>query len=760
MKLLYKESVTTPATWTTKLYSIRFDKLNARFFGAIKLMAFCMMLSWQFNANAQCSTCTNGTTSTNAAITVTSGQAKCLTFNGNYNKAISVTSGTLCIGSTTTWNTATFSASGTCTINNYGTSSLAITIGSGVTFNNYGTYTGSMTVNGGTVVNMSGGTFSPSSLNPSSGSITNNSGGAATIPASTTFSTGSSFTNNGTVTMGAFTINSGASVTLTGTTQTLNGSVTNSGSFTYAGPGTLTGSLTINSGTTNIISGGLTVTGSVSNNGSISLSGGLTVNGAYSDNTGATITASSNSVCNFVSVGGSIGTNTTYNGNSNGLMVTPTPSCGACLTNGALAGTTAQPTAQPTLLTTAFATGSSVTVGYTAASPAPAGYIILRSVGSSAPSDVPVDGTTYTVGTTIGSCTVAAISSTTSITDNVNLSANCGNNVYYRIFSYNGAGKCINYLTTTPLTGSKAIPAIPTLSITPTNVRCFGASNGSAALTVTGSSSPYTYLWSNGSTVQNPSNLAVGTNTVTVTNYYGCTTTASTTLTQPASGFTTSLVTRGTCGTGTGNIDLTVSGATSPYTYLWSNAATSQDLTGVAPATYTVTVTDANSCTTSTSSTVSVSLAVTLSMASSNVSCFGGSNGSATPTPVTGSSPYTYVWSTGATTQGISGVVAGTYNVTVTDSKNCTVSASKPITQPAAVTGSISGTNITTCYGAISGAATLTPSGGTSPYTYLWSSTATTQNISSIGAGTYTVTITDANSCTGTSSVTITQPTQ
>ena len=142
-----------------------------------------------------------------------------------------------------------------------------------------------------------------------------------------------------------------------------------------------------------------------------------------------------------------------------------------------------------------------------------------------------------------------------------------------------------------------------------------------------------------------------------------------------------------------------------------------------------------------------------------NVSCNGGNNGTATVTPTGGTPGYTYLWSPGGqTTQSISGLAAGTYTVTVTDSKGCTTTASYTVTQPAVLVATASGTNVS-CFGGNDGTATVSVTGGTAGYTYLWSPGGqTTQSISGLTAGTYSVTVTDSKGCTAVSSYTVTQP--
>ncbi len=120
---------------------------------------------------------------------------------------------------------------------------------------------------------------------------------------------------------------------------------------------------------------------------------------------------------------------------------------------------------------------------------------------------------------------------------------------------------------------------------------------------------------------------------------------------------------------------------------------------------------------------------------------------------------YTYSWSTGATTSSVSSLSAGTYTILVTDAHGCTATGSVTITQPAAVllANATVNTNVS-CNGGHNGSAQSAPSGGTSAYTYSWSTGATTSSVSSLSAGTYTILVTDAHGCTATGRVTITQP--
>ncbi|MDX2280653.1 MAG: SdrD B-like domain-containing protein, partial [Saprospiraceae bacterium] len=302
-------------------------------------------------------------------------------------------------------------------------------------------------------------------------------------------------------------------------------------------------------------------------------------------------------------------------------------------------------------------------------------------------------------------------------------------------------------------------PTLLVLSAVPTPTLCNGANNGAIDLSVSGGTPAYTYLWTTGATTQDVTGLAAGTYTVTVTDANNCTKTISAIVIQPTTVVLSATTTPVSCfGGSNGTVDLSVSGGTTPYTYVWSNGATTQDLNSLVANTYTVTVTDANGCIKTTTATVTQPTDISLSTIVTNVSCFGGSNG-AIDLNVSGGTPgYTYVWSTGATTQDVANLVAGSYTVTVKDANNCTKTISATITQPNALTSSTVVTNVL-CFGSNNGAIDLTVNGGTTPYTYLWSNTATTQDISVLTAGTYTVTITDAQNCTKTAVATINQPT-
>ncbi|MCS6935406.1 MAG: gliding motility-associated C-terminal domain-containing protein [Chitinophagales bacterium] len=289
------------------------------------------------------------------------------------------------------------------------------------------------------------------------------------------------------------------------------------------------------------------------------------------------------------------------------------------------------------------------------------------------------------------------------------------------------------------------------------NLLCNGGSNGAIYITASGGTSPYNYLWSNASTAQDLTGVSAGTYNVTVTDANGCTGVAGATISQPNPLFVSvAIFNHPTCfGDSTGAIDITVNGGTPPYTHVWSNGATSEDLAGLLAGTYSVTVTDANGCVQSLSQTLVNPTPITTSTSGTNVTCFGAANGTATVNASGGNPPYSFNWSNFGATPTVTGLGGGKYYVTVTDNKGCTKRDSVTISEPPKIVLSFSVTNAG-CGN--NGAITLNVTGGVPGYTFAWSNGATTQNLSGLPGGTYCVTVTDATNCTATGCVTFTQP--
>lgn len=294
-----------------------------------------------------------------------------------------------------------------------------------------------------------------------------------------------------------------------------------------------------------------------------------------------------------------------------------------------------------------------------------------------------------------------------------------------------------------------------------TNINCNGGSTGSIQLLIGGGTQPYTINWqglSGNGLVQ--TGLTAGNYNVTVTDVNGCQKTKTITISQSNPMNVSLTPMQISCfGGNDGTIQTTITGGNSPFTYQWSNNATTQNLTNLQIGTYTVTVTDATNCTTTQNVTITQPTPLGGTITGTNVSCFGGNNGSITITASGGTTPYTYLWSNNATTQNLTNIPAGNYSVTITDDNSCQVVLPITITEPSSFSVSITITN-PTCNSSTNGTIQTTTNNGIAPFTYNWSGGLSGQNPQSVAAGTYNVTVTDANGCTATSTAILTNPTQ
>ncbi|MCH4552525.1 LamG-like jellyroll fold domain-containing protein, partial [Aestuariibaculum lutulentum] len=313
--------------------------------------------------------------------------------------------------------------------------------------------------------------------------------------------------------------------------------------------------------------------------------------------------------------------------------------------------------------------------------------------------------------------------------------------------------------TTFPVTITQ--PLAFSATIAKTDISCKDANDGSATITTQGGVSPFTYAWSNGGNSITVNNLAAGNYSVTITDANGCTTTASTTINNPTEFIIGGTFTQPSChGDSDGTATATAVGGTPPYNYLWNSAAgnaTTQTVSGLSAGTYSVLITDARGCGGSVIVTVTEP-GVLMANARGYEGCFRQGGGWAEATPTGGTGPYTYEWNTGATSQTISGLVAGDYSVTVTDSRGC-ISATETVTIEMASPFSVEATGInTTGSGLSNGSATAHPTGGDEPFTYLWSDGQTTQTATGLADGTYSVIVTDESGCQATTAINIGDP--
>lgn len=291
------------------------------------------------------------------------------------------------------------------------------------------------------------------------------------------------------------------------------------------------------------------------------------------------------------------------------------------------------------------------------------------------------------------------------------------------------------------------------ITVTSLPTSCFGGSDGTIVVTVSGGDPPYDFQWSDGGpNLGTRNNLSAGSYGVTITDQGSCVEVITDIQVAEPAGITlTPTLTPPSCfGDANGSIALVASGGGGGYTFLWSNGATGANIANLTAGGYSVTVTDASGCTvTETFTLIQPSIIQTIGIPKS-VTCFGGNDGLATISASGGSGGYTYLWNDpAASTQSVAeNLVAGVYRVTVTDSNGCTAVDSVTVGQPPLFTSVILAQQVT-CFGLSNGSGTVTPLGGQAPYSYLWSDPAmqTTPTASGLAAGTWFVTVTDANNC-------------
>ena len=291
------------------------------------------------------------------------------------------------------------------------------------------------------------------------------------------------------------------------------------------------------------------------------------------------------------------------------------------------------------------------------------------------------------------------------------------------------------------------------------DVSCFGYSNGAIDISVSGGTPGYTYQWSNGSQTQDIQGIPAGTYSVVVTDANGCNNaTFQATVNQPLDSLIiTAAITNLKCyQEPEGSVNVTVTGGTSPYQYNWSNGASTEDIQNLFAGTYNLTVVDANGCNSNTFTAVVTQpdQAITLSGTVTNVNCFGGVNGGVDLTVIGGNPQYNYIWNNGSTLPTLTGVPAGVYTVILEDQSECRRTATFQVIQPPPLF--INGDVIDNpCFGDVKGRIDVTVSGGVPGYQYSWSTGATSQDIFNLSTGFYTLSVTDANNCSGTAGFTV-----
>ncbi len=300
---------------------------------------------------------------------------------------------------------------------------------------------------------------------------------------------------------------------------------------------------------------------------------------------------------------------------------------------------------------------------------------------------------------------------------------------------------------------SSLLTAQLSVSVSATSVSCNGGSDGAALANPNGGIPPYNYSWSNNQNTQQIDNLPAGAYTVTVTDSAGATAIGAATINQPFLLAVTAFSTSQICDVAPdGSTTAVPFGGTPPYSYLWSNGFAGAQNNGLAAGDYGITVTDNHGCTASATAAVDYfGEGLWLTPHSTDASC-GQASGTASVTVMSGAPPYAYLWSTGATGEEIGNLAPGVYSVTVTDANGCTNQVETIVNFGTAfsMTPEIS---FETCLNAHDGAINLHLNGGQPPYDVLWSTGATTEQISNLSVGNYTVTVSDNGACSSVATI-------
>lgn len=284
-----------------------------------------------------------------------------------------------------------------------------------------------------------------------------------------------------------------------------------------------------------------------------------------------------------------------------------------------------------------------------------------------------------------------------------------------------------------------------------TDISCFGEQDGAISLNIQGGSAPYQVTWADGSTLFNRTGLAAGIYAATVTDINGCAQTL-----PPLGVVEPSLFQIGTvnlndpncAGATDGSIAVTVAGGTSPYNFDWDNGVSSFSNFNIGAGQYHLEVEDDRGCIIRDSFTLQAPVAVQAAFDINPTSCLGSSDGeiSLDNQSLVGTGPFSYAWDTGAISQDIDNLSNGSYEVTVTDADNCTFIDTIEVTalQPISLDYNINHPN---CSDDVTGEISVNAFGGTPFYQYNWSNGMSGDQISNLAAGSYTVTVTDADNC-------------
>jgi hypothetical protein len=310
--------------------------------------------------------------------------------------------------------------------------------------------------------------------------------------------------------------------------------------------------------------------------------------------------------------------------------------------------------------------------------------------------------------------------------------------MYYNVFVKSNG--CDSIVETNLIVNT--LPEILLDSISP--IDCYGLFVGYIYIDVSSGTPGYDYMWDNGDTTQDLTNVPLGTYQLVVTDAIGCENTASYTLSSGSSSLVTisNIVNVSCYGNNDGQISVLANGGVAPYVVTWPTW-TGQTIFNLYSGDYPYTVTDALGCMITDTVTVTEPTELTIdSVIINNISCNGLSDGYASFIVNGGTLPYMIDWG-GVNPNSLN---AGTYSVLIVDDNGCLVTESLSITEPSIIT-SINTIQNLTCNNGNDGVVDMTVSGGVSPYSYFWNNGMITEDISNLSAGYYNVTILDSNNC-------------
>lgn len=289
-------------------------------------------------------------------------------------------------------------------------------------------------------------------------------------------------------------------------------------------------------------------------------------------------------------------------------------------------------------------------------------------------------------------------------------------------------------------------------SATVTNAACNGSKDGKINLEISGGAPPYNVTWNNMESGRQLDNIGVGVYVASITDVGGCKAVtsffeikANTTLNI----FLSQIIQPSCLGKNDGKIWIEHNTDHPPYQYQWSNQSSQKNLEGITEGSYSVTVTDKNQCSSViknivvTSKTVLQSSPITVK----HPLCFGQNNGMIELSTSGGQGPYTYSWSNDANTSIINNLIADTYTCTVSDQNGCQYISTTVVQEASPIVTNVVSTENVRCFGENNGSIKTNTTGGRPPYTFLWNGNFISDDLFNLSAGSYVITVTDANVC-------------